>query len=176
MSIFTIDVEANGRIPGKHSMTEFGIVKVDKEGLFNKTFHGKLAPMFDDYIPDCLAISGKTFEETKGWGDPKEVMKEAAAWVLENNTDHRPKFYSDNNGYDFMWWHWYCMWFLEEDPFGHSSNNIKNIYNGLIKDTFKNHKKLRKTRHSHHPVDDAKGNAEALYYMYTNMKLGINLK
>ena len=32
-------------------------------------------------------------------------------------------------------------------------------------DTFKNFKHLRRTKHTHHPVDDAKGNAEALLTM-----------
>lgn len=44
-----------------------------------------------------------------------------------------------------------------------------------MKDTFTNFKRLRKTRHSHHPVDDAKGNAEALLVM-REMGLKISLK
>ena len=34
-----------------------------------------------------------------------------------------------------------------------------------MKDTFKTFKHLRRTKHTHHPVDDAKGNAEALLAM-----------
>jgi hypothetical protein len=36
---------------------------------------------------------------------------------------------------------------------------------GLVKDTFQNFKHLRRTAHTHHPVDDATGNAEALIEM-----------
>jgi hypothetical protein len=32
---------------------------------------------------------------------------------------------------------------------------------------------LRKTKHTHNPVDDAKGNAEALLHMIENMELRI---
>lgn len=35
----------------------------------------------------------------------------------------------------------------------------------MQKDMRVNFKRLRKTRHSHHPVDDARGNAEALLQM-----------
>jgi hypothetical protein len=35
-----------------------------------------------------------------------------------------------------------------------------------------NIKRLRKTKHTHHPVDDAKGNAEALLKM---MKQGLKI-
>jgi hypothetical protein len=35
----------------------------------------------------------------------------------------------------------------------------------MQKDTFVNFKHLRETRHTHNPVDDARGNAEALLKM-----------
>ena len=46
---------------------------------------------------------------------------------------------------------------------------------GLVKDTFKTFKHLRKTRHTHHPVDDARGNAEALLHMKHSMDLKLAL-
>ena len=48
-------------------------------------------------------------------------------------------------------------------------------YKGFVKDTFKNFKHLRKTKHTHHPVDDARGNAEALLAMKAD-GLKISLK
>lgn len=39
----------------------------------------------------------------------------------------------------------------------------------------KNFKYLRKTRHTHHPVDDARGNAEALLAMLDELGLSIRL-
>jgi hypothetical protein len=56
-----------------------------------------------------------------------------------------------------------------------SSGSLGSLYKGLVKDTFQNFKHLRKTRHSHHPVDDARGNAEALLYMKDNLGLKISL-
>jgi hypothetical protein len=44
-----------------------------------------------------------------------------------------------------------------------------------VKDTSKNFKHLRKTAHTHHPVDDAKGNAEALLAMKNELGLKIGL-
>jgi hypothetical protein len=38
-----------------------------------------------------------------------------------------------------------------------------------------NFKRLRKTKHTHHPVDDAKGNSEALLHMRDVMGLNIGL-
>jgi hypothetical protein len=43
----------------------------------------------------------------------------------------------------------------------------------MQKDVFCNFKHLRKTAHTHHPVDDARGNAEAMLQM---KELGLKIK
>lgn len=53
-------------------------------------------------------------------------------------------------------------WFLGKNPFGFSSTNLGSLYKGRVGDVTKNFKHLRRTAHTHHPVDDAKGNAEAM--------------
>lgn len=84
-------------------------------------------------------------------------------------------FISDNNGFDWMFICWYFHHFLGENPFGFSSQNLGSLYKGMMKDTFTTFKHLRKTRHTHHPVDDAKGNAEALLTMKREMGLKVKL-
>ncbi len=74
----------------------------------------------------------------------------------------RPKFISDNNGFDWQFVNWYFWHFTGANPIGHSSTNLGSLYKGLVKDATKNFKHLRVTRHTHNPVDDARGNAEAL--------------
>ena len=80
----------------------------------------------------------------------------------------------DNNGFDWQFINWYFHHFLGDNPFGFSSTNLGSLYKGLAKDTFVNFKHLRKTRHTHHPVDDARGNAEALLAMKETMGLKIS--
>jgi len=53
--------------------------------------------------------------------------------------------------------------------------NLGSLYKGLVKDMFKNFKHLRKSKHTHHPVDDAKGNAEALLELIKQFHLNIQL-
>lgn len=55
------------------------------------------------------------------------------------------------------------------------SHIMVDLYKGLVKDTFTNFKHLRKTEPTHHPVDDARGNAEALLLM-KEQGLKISLK
>jgi DNA polymerase III epsilon subunit-like protein len=171
MAYIMVDVEADGPIPGDYSMVCFGAVVV-KEGL-DRTFYGRLRPISDRWIPEALAVSGFSREETLAFDDPKSVMESFAAWVKEN-CKGRPLFVSDNNGFDWQFINWYFWRFAGANPFGHSSTNLGSLYKGMVKDTFQNFKHLRQTPHTHHPVDDAKGNAEALLEM-KRMGLKISL-
>lgn len=159
-----VDVEADGPCPGIYSMISFGAVVFDHRGEFTQTFYGQLRPMTDYYIEEALKVSGFTREETEEFPEPAETMKAFADWLKEVSPG-QPFFLSDNNGFDWQFINYYFHYFLEENPFGHSSTNIGSLYKGMEKSMFGNFKHLRKTKHTHHPVDDAKGNAEALFAM-----------
>jgi DNA polymerase III alpha subunit (gram-positive type) len=163
MAYVMVDVEADGPIPGDYSMICFGAVVVKEEGL-DQIFYGRLRPISEKWIPEALAVSGFTREETLGFDDPKGVMEKFARWIKET-TKGRALFVSDNNGFDWQFINWYFCHFTERNPFGHSSTNLGSLYKGMVKDTFQNFKHLRKTAHTHNPVDDARGNAEALLAM-----------
>jgi hypothetical protein len=171
MAYIMVDVEADGPIPGDYSMICFGAIVV-KENL-DKTFYGRLRPVSEKWVPEALAVSGFSREETLGFDDPATVMEGFAAW-MKDNAKGRPLFVSDNNGFDWQFINWYFWRFTGANPFGHSSTNLGSLYKGLVKDTFQNFKHLRRTPHTHHPVDDAKGNAEALLEM-KRMGLKISL-
>jgi hypothetical protein len=157
-----VDVESDGPIPGDYSMICFGAIVV--EPSLEKTFYGKIKPISDKWIPEALSVSGFTRDETLQFDDPQTVMDRFASWI-EANCKGRPFFIADNNGFDWQFINWYFHHFTGMNPFGHSSSNLGSLYKGLVKDTFTNFKHLRKTVHTHNPVDDARGNAEALLQM-----------
>jgi hypothetical protein len=162
MAYVMVDVEADGPIPGDYSMVCFGAVLV-REGL-DCTFYGRLKPISGQWIPEALAVSGFTREETLGFDEPKPMMENFALWLKEN-AKGRAFFISDNNGFDWQFINWYFWHFTGGNPFGHSSTNLGSLYKGMVKDAFQSFKHLRKTSHTHNPVDDAMGNAEALLEM-----------
>jgi hypothetical protein len=162
MAYVMVDIEADGPIPGDYSMICFGAVVV-KEGL-DQVFYGRLKPISEKWVPEALAISGFTRERTLAFDDPASVMQDFARWIRETTAD-RAFFVSDNNGFDWQFINWYFWHFTGANPFGYSSGNISSLYKGLVKDTFQNFTHLRKTAHTHDPVDDARGNAEALLAM-----------
>ena len=172
MSYVMVDVEADGPIPGDYSMISFGAIIV--EPRLEQTFYGQLRPISDKHDPEALAISGFTREQTLMFDDPESVIRSFRDW-LSTNARGRCLFISDNNGFDWQFINWYFHHFLGSNPFGFSSTNLGSLYKGLAKDTFVSFEHLRKTKHTHHPVDDAKGNAEALLAMKETMGLKIKL-
>jgi hypothetical protein len=172
MSYVMVDVESDGPIPGDYSMICFGAVLV--EPTLSMTFYGQLHPISDRWIPDALAVSGFTREQTLGFAEAGAVMKQFQTWLSEHSGD-RPMFISDNNGFDWQFINWYFHHFTGSNPFGFSSTNLGSIYKGIVCDTTQNFKHLRRTRHTHNPVDDAKGNAEALLTLKDKFKLKIRL-
>lgn len=171
MTYIMVDVEADGPIPGDYSMISFGAVIVSPE--LDQTFYGQLKPISDRFVPEALAVSGHSREETLTFEDAATVMARFRDWIAEYARG-RPYFISDNNGFDWQFINWYFHHFLGNNPFGHSSTNLGSLYKGVMKDASVNFKHLRKTKHTHHPVDDAKGNAEALLKIKETLGLKIS--
>lgn len=170
MSLFVVDVESDGPIPGDYSMVCFGAVLVS-EGL-DQTFYGLTRPMTEKYVPEALAVSGFSREEHASFDDPAKVMAKFKEW-LHSVSKNQPVFVSDNVAFDWQFINYYFHHFLGENPFGYSGRRIGDLYSGLTKDMRKasEWKKMRRTTHTHNPVDDAVGNAEALLQFKT---LGLN--
>ena len=172
MAYIMVDIESDGPIPGDYSMISFGAILIDEQ--LDKTFYGRLKPISDMFVPEALAVSGHTREETLSFDEPAKVMLEFKEWI-EKTCNSKPVFISDNNGFDWMFVCWYFHHFVGVNPFGHSSQNLGSLFKGIEKDMFKNFKHLRKTEHTHHPVDDARGNAEALLTMKKEYGLKIKI-
>jgi hypothetical protein len=113
----------------------FGAVRFDES--LDKSFYGQTRPISDRFDPEALAVSGFSREQHLAFEEPKFVMEKFATW-LDEHSPGRPVF-----------------------VFG---RRIGDLYAGLMKDIYQatEWKKYRITTHTHNPVDDARGNAEAL--------------
>lgn len=172
MSYIMVDIEADGPIPGDYSMVCFGAIVV--EPALAKTFYGQLKPISDSWVPAAIQVAGFSRRQTLEFDDPKEVMQQFADWVRAVSQG-RPMFIADTGGFDWQFINWYFHHFLGENPFGHSSLSLGSLYKGMVKDMYSSFKHLRKTRHTHHPLDDARGNAEALLAIHEKHGLRIKL-
>jgi hypothetical protein len=164
-----VDAEYDGPVPGLYSMVSFGAV-IAEPGL-NRKFYAELRPVTDQFDPAALQAIGLTREQTLKYPDPYDAMLEFKNW-LASNISGRPIFFSDNNGKDFAFVDYYFHKYLGENPFGWSSSNIGSLYKGTRRDLYRNFRHLRDTEHTHNPLDDAMGNAEALLKILQMFKTG----
>lgn len=162
MKYIVIDVEADGQVPGINSMVCFGAVIVDDK--LDKSFYGQIKPISDVYDPEALAVSGFSREEHLEFDSPEEVMLHFKEWLAEV-APGRVTLISDNNQFDGMYMNYYFHRYTGGNPLGWSSRRIGDLFCGYFNDMYYPWKKHRKTKHTHHPVDDARGNAEALLYL-----------
>ena len=164
-----VDVETDGPIPGDYSMVALGAVIV--EPRLDRTYRAIIRPISEKWQPEALAISGLTRAECLNGFEPVVAMLNFEEWLRANiPAKKRPVFISDNNGFDWSFVNWYFHKFLGHNPFGFSSQNLNSMYKGLRRDYYASFKHLRKTPHTHDPVMDAKGNAEALLAILEEFK------
>lgn len=172
MSYVVVDVESDGPIISQNSLVCLGAVLIDKEHKLDKTFYGQIRPVSDKFDPEALAISGFSREEHEKFDDPSKVMWRFKDWLDEHNKG-RAVLISDNNGYDASWVNYYFLTYLGSNPFGWTSRRIGDMFAGFMNDPYYKWKQHRGTVHDHNPVNDAKGNAEALIWL---QKQGYKIK
>jgi len=168
------DVEADGPCPGLYNMISFGLVSVADPGA---SFLGEVAPILDNAgIAEARAITGVSFEAQHAYKAPHLVMAHARDWLAETIGGQRPIFWSDNPAFDWQFWNWYCHRYLGENPAGFSARRIGDLDAGRRGEWLNTTawKRRRETAHTHNPVDDARGNAEALRWILAEMGEALN--
>lgn len=164
MTWFVVDVEADGPTPMLYSMVSFGAVPVGRHAELS--FYGRTRPIHDAFMPEALAVSGVTREQHLKFEDPEVVMRRFVDWV-KATTVGPAVFVSDNPAFDWQFMCGYLHTYTGGNPFGHSARRIGDLFAGMKgkASASSDWKRLRRTKHTHHPVDDARGNAEALMAM-----------
>ena len=132
----------------------YDLIFVDCEAPF-----GKGSPAVAD-MTEFAAIHYPSRLIFRGTGCSLEVFNDFKLWLAQFE---RPVFISDNVAYDWQWINFYFWKYFQCNPFGHSGRRISDYYAGLCGNFYKTQgwKRLRITKHTHNPVDDAMGNLEA---------------
>lgn len=160
---FMLDVKATGPAPGLYSMYEFCLMRVDKN--MDDYFHAKMSPLPNaKFDASAMRICNYTEQELCNFTPPSKEMLYCMNWVADIVGDAIPRIISDNPAFDWQFFNYYCHAYLKKNPFGYSARRIGDFYAGLKKDFRKDTewKRFRKTKHTHNPVDDCRGNIEAL--------------
>ncbi|HEY5959797.1 MAG TPA: hypothetical protein VIV60_24755 [Polyangiaceae bacterium] len=169
------DVEADGPIPGPHSMLSFASVAFDANGQELGSFARNLEQL-DGATghPDTMRWWA---EQQAAWHacrtnplPAESAMKEYVAW-LDNLAGH-PVFVGYPVAYDFSFVYWYLMRFVGKSPFGHSALDIKTYAMALLDTPYRGSTKRNMpkrwfpaTPHTHVSIDDAREQG----LLFTNM-------
>jgi hypothetical protein len=159
------DVEADGPIPGPHSMLSFASAAytADKQLLATWTANLEVLPGASGH-PDTMAWWGS---QPDAWAacrtslrDPAEAMPAYAAWVEE--LPGKPVFVAYPAGFDFMFVHWYLHRFAGRSPFSHAALDVKTFAMAVLGSKFHEASKRAFPRrwfdplpHTHVALDDA---------------------
>ncbi|MBI4194767.1 MAG: exonuclease [Betaproteobacteria bacterium] len=160
------DVEADGPIPGPHSMLSFASAAFRSDKTLIATFEANLATLPGAQgHPITMEWWGT---QPQAWAacrreprDPAAVMPEYLAWV--KSLPGRPVFVAYPAAFDFMFVQWYLLRFAGESPFSHSALDIKSYAMALLGTPYRSSVKKNMPRewfdplpHTHVALDDAR--------------------
>jgi hypothetical protein len=183
------DIEADGPIPGPHSMLSFASAAFKPDKTLLSTFTRNL-----ETLPNA-----KPHPKTEAWWQtqpaayarcrtelqpPKLAMREYVKWL--RSLGPKIVFVGYPAAFDFMFIYWYLMHFVGESPFSHYALDIKTYamcllgadYRGATRKTLPR-RWLGDIPHSHVALDDAVSQGELFCNMLreasTSRKKGATL-
>jgi len=159
------DVEADGPIPGPHSMLSLGSAAYRADKTLVATYSANLETLPGASGHPTTMEWWKT--QPKAWAachidcrPPDEVMPEYAAWVDE--LSGQPVFVGYPASFDFMFVYWYLMRFAGRSPFSFSALDIKTFAMALLRKGYRASTKQAMPRrwfddlpYTHVALDDA---------------------
>jgi len=159
------DVEADGPIPGPHSMLSFASAAFSVDGRRLATYTANLEPLEGACgHPETMAWWAQNPE---AWQStrvapkaPSAAMHDYVDWLA--GLDGKPVFVGYPAAYDFMFVYWYLMRFVGSSPFSHSALDIKSYAMAMLGRPYRQSTKaqmpprwLPTAPHTHVALDDA---------------------
>ena len=159
------DVEADGPIPGPHSMLSFASAAYRADKTLIDTFTRNLELLPGAAPHPKTEAWWKTQPEAwaacrKGLHEPGAAMRDYAGWL--QRLPGKPVLVGYPAAYDFMFVYWYLIRFTGESPFSHSALDIKTLAMAALGCGYRDATKRRMPRrwfdpapHTHVALDDA---------------------
>jgi hypothetical protein len=165
------DIEADGPIPGPHSMLSLASVALSGDGTVLGEFSVNFAPIEGATMHPRMAAWWQ--EQPEAWAacrenqlSPEQAMHDYLLWI--QSFTGRPVFVAMPAGFDFLFVYWYFIRFLGECPFGHSCLDMKSFAMALMGSEFRKSGKSAFPKawqsdlpHTHIALDDAREQGES---------------
>lgn len=161
------DVEADGPIPGPHSMLSFGSAAYTADKKLLATFEANLHTLPGAAgHPETMAwwqTQPQAWEaHRQNLQEPEAAMVAYLAWLKA--LPGKPVFVGYPVAYDFLFVYWYLIRFAGESPFSHSALDIKTYAMAVLGTTYRESSKRNMPKawfddlpHTHKALDDAIG-------------------
>jgi hypothetical protein len=161
------DIEADGPIPGPHSMLSFASAAYRADKTLVGTFTRNLSTLAGAAPDPKTEAWWKSQPEAwaacrKDLCEPTIAMNDYVAWL--NALPGKPVFVGYPASYDFMFVYWYLIRFVGESPFSHSALDIKTFAMSLLGTGYRDSTKRSMPKrwfdelpHTHVALDDALG-------------------
>ncbi len=175
---FSTDIEADGPIPGPHSMLSFASVAITAEGTTIASYSSNLT-LLDGASPhprtaDFWAKNQSAYAATRIAPQPPEIaIPRYVEWV--ESLPGSPVFVAYPATFDFLFMYWYMIRFAGRSPFAHSALDMKTFAWSILKRPFRETTKSNFPRHwftdkphTHIASDDALEQA----HLFVNMLKG----
>ena len=160
------DVEADGPIPGPHSMLSFASVAFSEDGEELGAFTRNLA-LLDGAAGDADTMKWWQTQSAawdacrKDLVAPAQAMADYVAWL--DTLPGKPVFVAYPAGFDFTFVYWYLIKFAKKSPFSHSALDVKTYAMCVMKTRYRDSTKRNMPRkwfpavkHTHVALDDAR--------------------
>src|SRR5947207_10394923 len=169
------DIEADGPIPGPHSMLSFASAAYRSDKTLVGTFTRNLETLAGASPDPKTDAWWKT--QPEAWAACRRELHPAAMAMREyvewlRALPGRPVFVGYPASYDFMFVYWYLMKFVGESPFSHSALDIKTFAMCLLGTGYRDSTKKNMPKHwfddlphTHVALDDAMGQGALFFNM-----------
>lgn len=141
----SVDIEADGPIPGPHSMLSIGAVAIKIDGTIVDTFSANLTALKGaSPCPDTMEEFWAKYpvawaEATKNPCDHVAVMQDYRKFI--DNLPDRPVFIGYPASFDHAFHHWYLVRFTGDDPCGHHALDLKTLAATMLKIPYRDARK-----------------------------------
>ncbi len=186
----SVDIEADGPIPGQNSMLSIGaaaFIRSDASpalphkmlGTFSANLHQLPDAVEDTDTMDWWAKHQDAWRACREDVQfPRDAMRKFVEWIVDTaNGVYKPVFVGYPASYDFLFVYWYVMRFYGISPFSFSALDIKTMAMTMLDTPFHaTWKKVMPKRwfsekpHTHVAVDDAIEEGEMFMKMLDELR------
>jgi DNA polymerase III epsilon subunit-like protein len=174
----SVDVETAGPIPGEYSLLSIGACSAFDP---DNGFSAEVKPINDRFDPKALEVTGLSIEDLRQRGlDPEAAMTAFSDWLATLATSGETLvFVGFNAPFDWSFVNYYFHRFLGGNPFGFTALDIKALYMGATRCSWRDTRSSKIAEHlkpdlsgTHDALRDAQYQAELFRLIWADLVVG----